>query len=53
MQNQNNAPAPVAVNFVSEAVAANGRLVDGHRISNPGVFTAGTVAEGNSVNPQP
>jgi hypothetical protein len=50
MQNQNNAAAPTSVNFTAEAYVSNNRLIDGNRTNNPGVFTAGTPAEGTSVN---
>lgn len=50
MQTQNNAKAPVVVNFIAEADVANGRLTAGHEVSNPGVYTAGTPQEGTSVN---
>lgn len=48
MQNQNNATSPVAISFTVTPVVTNGVLVAGHRITNPGVFTAGTPVEGTS-----
>lgn len=48
MQNQNNALSPVSVNFTIAPIVADGQLVPGYRVSNPGVFTAGTAVEGTS-----
>jgi hypothetical protein len=52
-QYQNNSNSPTTVNFVSEAVVSGSQLVAGHKVTRPGVFTAGTPIEGNASNPQP
>lgn len=52
-QTQNNVLPQVAVNLVVEAVISNNRLTAGHKVDNPGVFTAGTIKEGTATNPQP
>lgn len=51
MQNQNNALAPSSVSFIAEPIVADGKLVPSYRVSNPGVFTAGTATEGSANNP--
>ena len=33
-----------------EAVVMDGQLVPGHRVTRPGVFTAGTPVEGTQIN---
>lgn len=49
-QLQKNTPPEVAVSVSVEAVVTDGVLTPGHRNINPGVFGAGTAAEGTSVN---
>lgn len=49
-QLQNNQSPEVAVSFTAEAVVTDGVLTAGHKVLNPGVFTAGTPKEGTSPN---
>lgn len=51
MQYQNNANSPVAVNYVVHPVVSGSNLTVGTRNVRPGVFTAGTPAEGTPSNP--
>jgi len=50
LQFQNNATAPTAISFSEQPIVSDGKLVVNYRTTNPGVFTAGTAAEGNGAN---
>ncbi len=51
-QYSNNATSPSAVSFTAEPVVQDGRLIQGFRITNPGIFSPGTPREYSSSNPQ-
>ena len=50
MQYQNNANSPTSVSFTAEPEVSGSSLVVGHHNERPGVFTAGTPAEGYTTN---
>lgn len=50
-QLQKNATPEVAVSFTVEPIVADGVLTPGYARANPGVFTAGTMVEASSSNP--
>lgn len=51
MQNQNNAAAPVAVNFTAQPMVQDGRLVPDTITANPGVKSDKFPTEGSAANP--
>lgn len=50
MQNQLNNNTATGVSFTAEPEVRDGQLVVGHHNDRPGVFTAGTPAEGYTTN---